>query len=165
MSDYATIKLTKYVDIIEEIKSTAVAITPGMLLERDSTAGYVKAHATAGGNVVPMFALEDELQGKEITDNYAVSTMIQVWIPRRGDKVYAILADSNEVSIGDFLESAGNGFLQKHSVDTASSQEAFTSYTNQIVAIALEHKDTSGASTTSSESPIALAKRIKVMIV
>jgi hypothetical protein len=165
MSDYRTIKIKKYSDVIEEIKSTAVAITPGMLLELDSTNGYVKAHATSGGNAMPMFALEDELQGKEITDNYAVSTLIQVWFPGRGDQVYAILADGNEVDIGSFLESNGAGFLQLHAVDTASSQEAFTSYTNQIVAVALEHKDTSGGSTDSSESPIALGKRIKVRIV
>ena len=165
MSDYNTIKIKKYTNVIEEILSTAVAITPGMLLELDSTAGYVKAHATAGGNAIPMFALEDELQGKEITDQYAVSTLVQVWIPNRGDQVYAILADGNEVEIGSFLESDGNGFLQLHSVDTASSQEAFTSYTNQIVAVSLEHKDSSGGSTDSSESPIALAKRLKVRIV
>jgi len=165
MSDYNTIKLKKYADVIEEIKSTAVAIIPGMLLELDSTAGYVKAHATAGGNAMPMFALEDESQGKEITDSYVISSLIQVWFPGRGDQVYAILADGNEVEIGSFLESDGNGFLQLHAVDTASSQEAFTSYTNQIVAVSLEHKDTSGASTVSSESPIVLAKRLRVRII
>lgn len=164
MSDYNTIKIKKYTNVIEEIKSTAALITPGMLLEQHSD-GYVRAHATAGGNAIPMFALEDELQGKEITDQYAVSTLVQVWIPNRGDQVYAILADGNEVEIGSFLESDGNGFLQLHAVDTASSQEAFTSYTNQIVAVSLEHKDTSGGSTDSSEAPIALGKRLKVRII
>jgi len=165
MSDYNTIKIKKYADVVEEILATAVAIIPGMLLEQAATTGYVQAHSTAGGNAYPMFALEDELQGKEITDAYAVSTLVQVWFPGRGDQVYAILADGNEVEIGSFLESNGAGFLQLHAVDTASSQEAFTSYTNQIVAVSLEHKDTSGASTTSSESPIVLAKRLKVRIV
>ena len=161
-----TIKLKKYSDVIEEILSTSgAAITPGMLLELDSTAGYVKHHETAGGNALPMFALEDELQGKEITDQYAVSTLVQVWIPYRGDQVYAILADDNEVEIGDFLESDGNGFLQLHAADTASSAEASTSYTNQIVAVALEAVDTLNSSADSSGAPLALAKRIKVRIV
>lgn len=164
---YKTIKLKKYSDVIEEMIATAVAITPGMLVEQfySGSSPRVRAHANAGQNAVPMFALEDELQGKGIDDNYAVSAKIQVWIPNRGDQVYAILADGKEVDIGDFLESDGNGFLQPHTPDTGSSAEATTNYTNQIVAIALEHLDTSGASTDSSEAPLVLAKRIRVRII
>jgi len=163
---YNTIKLKKYSNVIEEILSTAVAITPGMLLELNATAGYVQAHSTEGGNAIPMFALEDELQGKEISDQYAVSTLVQVWIPNRGDIVYAIVEDGTNIAIGDFLESNGVGFLQLHAADTASSGEASTSYTNQIVAQALEAVAAGAASSmNSSDSPIALAKRIKVRIV
>jgi hypothetical protein len=156
-----TIKLKNFSDVNEEIVSTAVAITPGMLLERTS-ANLVQAHGTAGGNIVPMFACEDELQGKGITDNYVASDPIQVWFPGRGDWVYAILANGQDVSIGDMLESDGNGYLQKHAADVSDAPNV----TNQIVGVALDAVDTSGdSSAESSESPLGVAKRIRVQIV
>jgi len=124
-----TIKLKKYLDVIEEYTATAVAITPGMLLELTS-ADQVQAHSTEGGIVLPMFALEDELQGKGIDDNYAVSAKIQVWVAVRGEQVFANIADSEEVNIGDFLISAGNGKLKvADSTDT------------EVVGVALEDLD------------------------
>lgn len=142
-----TIKIKKYSDVIEEITATAVAITPGYLLELTS-AGLVQAHATAAGNVLPMFALEDELQGNGIDDAYAVSAKVQVWIPGRGDQVYALLNDGETVVIGDFLESAGNGKLQKH---TSASADV---YLNPIVGVAVEAVDMSGSSGVDSDGRI-----------
>jgi hypothetical protein len=136
-----TIKVKKYSDVIEEYTSTAATITPGSFLELDS-AGLVKKHATAGGNVIPpMVALEDELWGRGIDDAYAVSSKIQVWIPYRGDIVYALLKDGENVAIGAALESAGDGTLQAHSADTAGAVE----YPNAIVGVALEAVDLSGS--------------------
>ena len=156
-----TVKLKNFSDVNEEYTATAAALIPGMLLELDS-AGKVKAHATAGGNVLPMFAFEDELQGKGIDDAYAVSDKIQVWIPGRGDQVYAILADDNSVAIGDFLESNGAGFLQKHAADVSDAANV----TNQIVGVALEAVDLTGdSSAESSASPIGVNRRIKVRLV
>jgi len=124
-----TIKLKKYLDIIEEYTATAVALTPGMLLEITS-ADLVQAHSTDGGTALPMFALEDELQGKEIDDNFAVSAKIQVWVAVRGEMVYALIADSETVEIGDWLVSAGNGKLR-----VAESDD------NSIVGVAVEAID------------------------
>lgn len=104
-----TIKLKKYSDVIEEIVA-AGTITPGMLVELDNT-GEVKAHSDEDGNVLPMFALEDELQGKTIDDDYVATNPVQVWIPYRGDKVNAILATGENVTIGTFLTSDGTGKL------------------------------------------------------
>lgn len=129
-----TIKVKKYADVVEEIKATAVAITPGALLERTS-AGLVQACTATTGAVLPMFALEDELQGKGIDDNYAVSAQIQCWIPGRGDMVYALLEDGEDVEIGEFMESAGNGKLQVLT-------------TGQPIAVAVEAVDDSGSSGT-----------------
>jgi len=167
---YNTIKLTKYLDIVVEYDANAT-ITPGQLLELMSS-GKVRAHATAGGNVIPMFALENELQGGDIEDQYAANDKVQVWIPSRGDIVYAILADGQDIDIGDFLESAGNGYLQKHVEDTeswesGSKQEAgsITVYGNQIVGIALEALDLSGSSGEEDSSGLlGYNKRIKVRI-
>ena len=106
-----TIKLKKYSDVIEEYEAGGT-ITPGMLLKLNSS-GKVVAHDSAGGNVnVVMFALENALEGKGIGDNYSSGDQVQVWIPYRGDEVYAILKDGENVSVGDPLESAGDGSLQ-----------------------------------------------------
>ena len=103
-----TIKLKKYSDVIEEFVA-ASAITPGMLVALNS-AGKVEPHGTAGGNAIPMFALEDELQGKTIDDAYAANDPVQVWIAGRGDIVNAIAGDA--ITAGAFLVSAGNGKLK-----------------------------------------------------
>jgi len=135
-----TIKLKKYLDVVNEFTATAVAITPGMLLELTSD-GLVQAHSTEGGPVLPMFALEDELQGKGITDNYAVSAKIQVWTAVRGEEVYALLADGEDVAVGDFLVSDGTGKLKAATADSSAVVvEEFP------IAIALEAVDMSGSS-------------------
>ena len=156
-----SIILKNYLNVFEELVSTAVAVIPGMLLELEST-GKVQAHSTAGGNVLPMFAKEDAMQGKAITDAYVASDRVQVWIAQRGDQAYAILADDNSIAIGDYLESNGAGFLQKHSADSAGVVE----YPLAVVAQALEAVDLTGdSSAESSASPLGVNKRIKVRIV
>lgn len=131
-----TIKLKKYLDVIEEYTATAVAINPGALLELTS-AGYVQAHSTDGGPVLPMFALEDELQGGSIDDAYDASGKIQCWVAVRGEVVYAIVEDNETVSTGDFLVSAGNGKLKVYTGSAASDVE----YPQSIVGVALDDLD------------------------
>lgn len=124
-----TIKLKKYLDIIEEYDSTAVAISPGTLLELTSD-DKVQAHSTIDGAALTMFALEDELQGNGIDDNYVASDPIQCWVAVRGEIVNALIADDEVVAIGDFLVSAGNGKLK-----VADSDET------NIVGVAVEALD------------------------
>ncbi len=112
-----TIKIKKYSDVIEEMKAAA-AITPGFLVE-ESAAGVVRKHSVASGNAIPMFALEDELQGKTIDDAYTTDDQVQVWIPGRGDMVYGLLAVGQNVTVGTFLVSNGDGYL-KAVADSAS---------------------------------------------
>jgi hypothetical protein len=154
-----TVKLKKYVDIVNEYEAAA-AITPGMLLEMDSD-GKVKAHATAGGNAEKMFALENELEGEGINDAYEADDPVQVWNAIPGEEVYAILADWYDVTTGDFLESNGTGYLQKHTEDSGS----VTIYTNQIVGVALEDVDTSDSSGGESSGALGYNKRIKIKVV
>ena len=135
-----TIKLKKYVDIINEYVATAVAITPGYLLELTS-AGLVQAHSTAGGNAAKYIALEDEMQGNGIDDAYAVSVRIQVWMAVPGEEAYMILKDGQTAVIGSFLESAGDGTLQVYSADSTGIY-----YPNQIVGQALDAVDMSDSS-------------------
>lgn len=167
---YNTIKLKKYTDIINEYQAAA-AITPGMLLEL-TTAGKVQAHSSAGGNALPYIALENELEGEGIDDAYAADDQVQVWVGTRGEEAYMILADGENVSIGNYLESNGAGYLQKHTEDTeswesGSQQEgrSITIYSQQIVAQALEALDLSDSSGGESSGALGYNKRIKVRIV
>ena len=167
-----TIKLKKYLDVINEYDAEA-AITPGMLIELTSS-NTVQAHSTAGGNTGRMFALEDELQGNSISDAYAADDKVQCWCTTPGEEVYAILVDdSAAVSIGDFLESNGDGYLTKHETDTESFESAETGsisvYPEQIVGIALEALDLSGSSGEESSgynsADVGYNRRIKIRIV
>ena len=63
---YRTVKLKNYGNIFNEYEANA-AISPGMLVELMST-GKIRAHSTAGGNALRMFALENYLEGKDIND-------------------------------------------------------------------------------------------------
>lgn len=134
------------------------AITPGHLVELMST-NKVRKHATAGGNAMKAFAVEDDLQGNDISDDYAAAATVQYNIMQPGDVVYALLANGQNVAIGDFLESAGDGTLQKHTADTWASAGAGTIYSNQIIGIALEAVDMSDSSAADPSG------RIKVLIV
>lgn len=134
-----TIKVKKYSDHIEEIVAGGT-ITPGHLIAEGS-AGTVAVHGTASGSVIPMFALEDELQGKDIDDNYASGDQVQCWIPYRGDQVYCILADGETVAVGDFVESAGDGTVQK----LVAASAGVTEFALAVVGQATHALDMSGS--------------------
>lgn len=140
MSSKNTIVVKSYNNVRLE-KVAAAAITPGHLVELTS-AGKVQKHSSAAGNVLPMFAMEDYLQGKLISEDYAAAAPVQVAIPQRGDVIQARLADGESVVIGDQVESAGDGTLQKHVAD--SSTDIDGAY--PLVGIALEALDFSGSS-------------------
>jgi len=142
--------IKSYVKIQEEFTATAVAITPGMLVEIDSD-GLVQAHsggtsAGAGQPVLPMVAFEDELQGRGIDTDYAVSTKVQVLIPRRGDIMNMLLADGQTAIIGSFLESNGAGALNVHAADEPSVQQ----YPQLLVGQAIEALDLSDSANLSA---------------
>ena len=130
-------------EVIEEYTATAVAVTPGCLLELTSS-GTVQAHSTAAGDVFPMFAIEDQFQGGSVSTNYAASAKIQCWIPRRGDVVYAMLEDGQTAVVGSFLESSGSGTLNVYAADAPSEQQ----YPANIVGVALEAVDLSASANT-----------------
>ena len=173
MANPNKIKLKSKVDLDKEIVAAAV-ITPGMILER-TTADKVQAHSTAGGNCRPiMVAQEDALQGRGIGDNYAADDQVQVWCPMPGEEGYVILKDGESVDEGDYLESAGDGYVQKHVADVAeggSSAEAVsdtTIYPGQLIARSLEDVNISSSSGVESsgegtvDATIGYARRIKV---
>lgn len=108
------------------------AITPGHLLQREATGTDVAVHGTAGGFAAPAFAVEDDLQGQEIGDDYADNEQCLYCVFRHGDEVHALIADGEDIDRGDYLESAGDGTLREV-------------ITGEIVAMALEACDMTGS--------------------
>ena len=133
-----TIKLKRYLDINNEYLASA-ALYPGALVELH-TDGKVRNHSTGGGFAAKMFALEDELQGRSIDDAYAEDDPVQVWAAVPGEEVLARLADDEDVAIGEFLVSNGDGTLRAY--DDSSDALAGA----PIVGIALEAVDFSTSS-------------------
>ncbi len=124
------------------------AITPGHLVELMTT-GKVRKHATAAGFAEKAFAVEDDLQGNTISDDYSTSGLVQYNIMRPGDEVYAFLKNGENASIGDHLESAGNGELQEQVISSAGIVE--TPGSALAVAMdALDMSDSSGADPSSN---------------
>jgi hypothetical protein len=110
---YNTIKIRRFTDIQDEYVAVA-AITPGMLVDLTS-ANKVQKHPTAAGRHAWLFALEDELQGKGINDDYAAGDRVQVACFTRGEIVYAMLDDEETIVIGDYLEAGlSAGKLRKY---------------------------------------------------
>jgi hypothetical protein len=144
--------------VIDE-KDAAGTITPGMLIER-TAADKVQAHSTSEGNAIPMFAVEDELQGNGINDNYSADDKVQCWFPVAGERVNAILVDGENVVIGDYLASNGDGYLKKHVADDSGSIQ-----TQAVVGRALEAQDLSDSSGGESSGALGYNKRLKIEII
>jgi len=121
--------------------NTGKTIYPGMLVEYVTDDDTIQPHSTQGGNATAMVAIENSLEGQEIGDSYSA-----------GDR-----ADGENISFGDFLESKGNGYFQKHTAPVESSAYTGTEYTNRIVAQALEALNAS-----SSGQGAALIKAVAV---
>ena len=128
-------------------EGTAIAddISPGMLLAPRGVAPAggsdpYGVHNLAGQNAVPLFAIENSLEGEGIDDTYEADDRIQLVHARPGDEIQALLANAQTAVRGDFLESDGTGHLRVH---TAAS--GALDYTNAIVAYADEALDLSGA--------------------
>lgn len=119
------------------------ALTPGELLEWSNDA-QLKAHATAGGNALPMFCVEDPYNGDTsnpaIDVDYASGELSRYIYAQSGDVVYAFLADGQNVAKGAMLESDGAGALKAHTARAVaeSGSSTYTVYLLGIVATAEE---------------------------
>jgi hypothetical protein len=139
---------TDSVPFIKEAIANGV-MTPGHLVEIDSN-GKVKKHATAGGNARKLFAVEQNLinntSAADIDTASADGDQVPYVVAERGDEIYAwVEANGAAIVIGDALESAGDGTLQKHTPRAVDEGGAatFTQYNDAIVGYAIEAKDNS----------------------
>ncbi len=116
---------------MEDFQATA-AITPGELL--DFSAGKWIAHAGAGLNAVPTFALERDELGNGITVDYAADDYVKSGTFHTGQHVLGFIASGQDLSIGDYVESDGSGGLRALGTDAATDDTQRES----VVARALE---------------------------
>ena len=112
--------------LLEEGTLTAVAVSPGMLLERTS-AGTFQAHSTAGGPAEMLVCIEDYLQGKGVEDWYSASGRVLFVAATKGDVFAMRIKDASPagtITIGEFLESDGAGKLQAWASPTGAVDSA-----------------------------------------
>lgn len=102
-------------EVVRKEGVTDEAVTPGELVERGGSNDYQAATSGNQGTAVRAFALENDLVGDTISDDYDSGDTMQIGYPEPGAEINALLAYGENVSVGAALESDGNGNLQAHS--------------------------------------------------
>lgn len=97
------------------------AITPGEIVERGGSDDY-QAHSTAAGDAQRAFAVENDLVGEDISDDYDAGDTVQVAIVERGGEVQA-RAGATDISEGNLVESDGSGRVVPLGTTTAAGTE------------------------------------------
>lgn len=107
-----TIQLAGQGTLINTVHASA-AITPGMLIERHNSSGEkFRAHSTAAGFANVIFALDQGEMNKGIADAYAAGDLVKALKPWPGSIIYALIASGENITVSNFLESAGDGTLK-----------------------------------------------------
>ena len=116
------------------------AISPGMLVDGVAT---ILAHATAGGVAPKCFAAERDEMGAGVDDNYqfgfaphaayAIGDSVKVLACAPGDRVCALIASGQNITINDRLESAGDGTLRKFASGTILARSLETYDARNVV--------------------------------
>lgn len=119
----------------QEEANAAGVIRPGQLC-RLNVDGDVIPHNIVGGQAERLFALEDALQGRAITTDYASGERVSLIVANPGDEIYGWLAVGESVNAGDFLGSDGFGHF-------VASEESGLTQGIDSVAVALETLDNS----------------------
>jgi len=136
---------------VREEATASEAITPGHLIEFGGS-DDIQKHSSAGGDAQPLVAVENDVVGDDISTDYVSGEQVQFDAPHTGAVYLMRLADGENVTRGDFLESAGDGTVQ--AAGTASSSGSHVA----VVGQADEDLDLSGSA---GEDP---ANRLKVRI-
>lgn len=103
------IKLKDYLKVVTEYPADTT-ITPGTFIALDNSGEVTPVANEEKGLMVADY---DSFQGKTIDDAYTTGAMVQCWIPQRGDVVYAVLAASQTILVGDQLAITTGGVLKK----------------------------------------------------
>ncbi len=124
--------------IRKERLSDAV-ITPGELVELMST-GLISPHANAGLLAQKSWAVENEVIGGEIDDDYASGDNVIYEVLPYGAEVNALVpASAAAIVIGDKLESNGDGTVRKQTPGSGSASDGL--YDSGTIAISATAED------------------------
>jgi hypothetical protein len=138
-NDRRTILIRSFYSAQSEGLAAAV-IQPGALVElTDATSDTVQLQATHSIKCAMNVAIEDDLQGNDIDDNYAEGAVVRYRTFLPGDRFYGRLATSQTITKGMKLESAGGGLLRELDAGQplATAREAVTT-TSAVANIAVE---------------------------
>lgn len=118
--------------IRKEAEAT-VAVRPGMLVTWDGAITSVKpqTNGAPGGTLQATrkaFAIENDLIGRGIDDNYAIGDTVQYGVFQRGSEVQALLATGNNAAIGTALVSSGAGNLKVSTGTYGDDDEEIVGY-------------------------------------
>jgi len=123
-------------------------VYPGELVEiyNDSGTLKIKPHSGAEQPAVKAFVLEDRNEGRTVDDAIAVGELAEVYFALPGDAIQARISNGQDVTIGNKVESAGDGRLQAFTADTWASADTGTIYPQVIVGQAEATVTMSGSS-------------------
>ncbi len=119
-------------DFIRKEGESSGVITPGHLVEFGGSQD-IDVHGAAAGEARKAFALENDLIGDGIDDDYAQNDTVQYGVFVPGAEVYAWLEYGQTTAIGDAMVSAGDGTLQLF-IESSDEKGAIVAYALEVVA-------------------------------
>lgn len=135
-----------YGDIVRETRLMAEQVYPGQLVMINSNDKFAK-HNVAGGPVLPIVLDFDFGQGQDVDEAIASGERGFGFVPRRGEQAYVLLDHDENISIGDFLQSNGDGFFSARVTTEESSGANLGGVALCQAAEAVNVTDSSGAET------------------
>ncbi len=132
-----------------EHKANSALIYPGMLVDIDAN-NEVAPHAVVGGKNLALFAAEDALQGKTIATIYEDDSIVTCYQFPQGSEVYGLIADGQDLEIGDPVMSNGAGLLI--AIGDASGADA-----DWIIGYMMETADLTGSNTENTTFRVRVA--------
>jgi len=98
---------------VQKEGQASAALSPGHLVERGGSKDF-QVQSTEKGVCSPMFAVENDLIGNEITDAYAANDNVVVAYALPGAEINArVAASATAIVANDALEAAGDGTVRK----------------------------------------------------
>ncbi len=132
-----------------EHKANSALIYPGMLIDIDAN-DEVAPHSVVGGKNLALFAAEDALQGKTIATIYEDDSIVTCYQFPQGSEVFALIADGQDLEIGDPVMSNGAGLLI--ALADASGADA-----DWIIGYMMETADLTGSDTENTTFRVRVA--------
>lgn len=124
---------------IRKERNAAGTISPGHFVAVDAS-GTLVVHGTADANASKAIAVENEVFGRGIDNNYVAGDMVLYEVLVPGSEVKAIVAvGTAAITVGDYLSSAGDGTVKPVAASAATSQAQRAG----IIGVALESVDNS----------------------